>query len=169
MCKYKEEMPDVRCRMSDFYFFEVEDFFNVHFLYRIIRDPSLPKYKRFVETRTLAEPWLKCSNIHLLNTSKNAVHRGIYFMNTSEDGMYRGIYSMKTPEQEKFSGVQQNFRGIYSMNTSENAMYRGVYFMKTSEKEMIFEESQMNTFENQLFITNCLFNEPLHSLHSPIM
>jgi hypothetical protein len=73
-----------------------------------------------VETRTLAEPWLKCSNIHLLNTS-------------------------------------------------ENAMYRGVYFMKTSEKEMIFEESQMNTFENQLFTTNCLFNEPLHSLHSPIM
>ena len=56
---------------------------------------------------------------------------------------------MKTPEQEKFSGVQQNFRGIYSMNTSENGMYRGVYFMKTSEKEMIFEESQMNTFENQ--------------------
>jgi hypothetical protein len=90
-------------------------------------------------------------------------------MNTSEDGMYRGIYSMNTPEQEKFSGVQQNFRGIYSMNTSENGMYRGVYFMKTSEKEMIFEESQMNTFENQLFITNCLFNEPLLSLHSPIM
>ncbi len=148
MCKYKEEMPDVRCRMSDFYFFEVEDFFNVHFLYRIIRDPSLPKYKRFVETPTLAEetrtlaepwlrrhePWLKCSNIHLLKTSENAVHRG-----------------------------------IYSMNTPENGMYRGVYFMKTSEKEMIFEESQMNTFENQLFITNCLFNEPLLSLHSPIM
>jgi len=62
MCKYKEEMPDVRCRMSDFYFFEVEDFFNVHFLYRIIRDPSLPKYKKgswrhepWLETRTLAE------------------------------------------------------------------------------------------------------------------
>ena len=55
MCKYKEEMPDVRCRMSDFYFFEVEDFFNVHFLCRIIRDPSLPIYKRFVETQTLAE------------------------------------------------------------------------------------------------------------------
>ena len=113
------------------------------------------RHEPWLETRTLAEPWLKCSNIHLLNTSENAVHRGIYFMNTSEDGMYRGIYSMKTPEQEKFSGVQQNFRGVY--------------FMKTSEKEMIFEESQMNTFENQLFITNCLFNEPLLSLHSPIM
>lgn len=129
MCKYKEEMSDVR----------------------LLFTKGSWRHKPWHRH----EPWLKCSNIHLLNTSENAVHRG--------------IYSMKTPEKEKFRGVQQKYRGIYSMNTSENGMYRGVYFMKTSEKEMIFEESQMNTFENQLFITNCLFNEPLHSLHSPIM
>jgi hypothetical protein len=97
-------------------------------------------------------------------------------MKTPENGIYRGIYSMNTPEKEKFSGVQQNYRGIYSMKTPEKEKfsgvqqnYKGVYCMKTPEKEMIFEESQMNTFENQLFTTNCLFNGPLHSLHSPIM